>query len=79
MQSALRFRAPVLPGRRLEISAPELPEGATVEVIVVLPEAPALRRSVLEFLDALPAGPRSYPTWEEFERGFQEEREAWDR
>ena len=43
-----------------------------------LPEAPP-RRSVLEFLDALPPGPRSAPTWEEIERQFQEERDAWDR
>ena len=37
------------------------------------------RRSVLEFLDALPPGPRSAPTWDEIERRFQEERDAWDR
>ncbi len=36
-------------------------------------------RSVLEFLDALPPGPRSAPTWDEIERRFQEERAAWDR
>jgi len=42
MQSALRLETTVLPGHRVEITAPELPEGATVEVIVVLPEtAPA--------------------------------------
>jgi hypothetical protein len=33
----------------------------------------------LEFLEALPPGPRSYPTWEEIERRIQEERDAWDR
>ena len=37
------------------------------------------RRSVLELLDALPPGPRSAPTWDEIERQFQEERDAWDR
>ncbi|MCI0459510.1 MAG: hypothetical protein L0Z62_21375 [Gemmataceae bacterium] len=37
MQTALRMETTVLPGHRLEISAPELPEGAKVEVIVVLP------------------------------------------
>ena len=38
MQTALRMETTVLPGHRLEVSAPELPEGAKVEVIVVLPQ-----------------------------------------
>jgi hypothetical protein len=38
MQTASRTETKVLPGHRLEISAPELPEGARVEVIVVLPK-----------------------------------------
>jgi hypothetical protein len=37
MQPALRLETTVLPGHRLEVSALELPEGAKVEVIVVLP------------------------------------------
>lgn len=41
MQAALRLETTVLPGHRLEITAPELPEGARVEVIVVLPAQPA--------------------------------------
>jgi hypothetical protein len=44
-----------------------------------IPQAPPQGRSVLEFLDALPPGPRSAPTWDEIERRFQEERDAWDR
>jgi hypothetical protein len=67
-------------GNRIEISAPELKEGQEVDVYFVprAPEAPS-RRSVLEFLDSLPAGPRSAPTWDEVDRRFQEERDAWDR
>lgn len=38
MQTALRLEVTVLPGHRLEVSAPELPEGARVEIIIVLPE-----------------------------------------
>jgi hypothetical protein len=38
MRAALRLETTVLPGHRLEVSDPELPDGATVEVIVVLPE-----------------------------------------
>jgi hypothetical protein len=80
MQSALRLETTVLPGHRLEISAPELPEGAKVEVIVILPETPQPHRiSVLEFLESLPPGPRAFPTWEEYEKHLQEEKDAWDR
>lgn len=80
MQTALRMETTVLPGHRLEISVPELPEGAKVEVIVVLPEKPQLRfASALEFLESLPPGPRAFPTWEEYERHLQEEKESWDR
>jgi hypothetical protein len=80
MQSALRLEATVLPGHRLEISAPELPEGAKVEVIVVLPAAPAPRRqSMLEFLATLPPGPLLFKTPQEANRYIQEERDSWER
>ena len=70
----------VLPGHRLEVSAPELPEGAKVEVIVVLPEDLQPRfRSALEFLQSLPPGPRAFKSWDEYERHLQEERNSWER
>lgn len=57
-----------------------LPEGARVEVIVAVPETPEPPRlSMLEFLATLPPGPRAFPTWEEYERHLQEEKEAWER
>lgn len=71
-------------GSRLEISAPQLREGDVVEVIVLLPEnSPQAKTAqsssgVLDFLDGLPDGPRSYPSWEEFEHQFQEQRNSWD-
>jgi hypothetical protein len=80
MQAALRLETTVLPGHRLEVSAPELPEGATVEVIVVLPEKPATPAiSMLELLESLPPGPRAFPTWEEYERHLREEKDSWER
>ncbi len=80
MQTALRTEATVLPGHRLEISDPALPEGAKVEVIVVLPETPQRQRmSMLDFVKTLPPGPRAFPTWEEYERHLQEEKDAWER
>ena len=69
MRAALRTETTVLPGHRLEISAPELPEGAKVEVIVILADKPEPRRmSMLEFLESLPPGPRAFKTWEEYEQ-----------
>jgi len=80
MQAALRLETTVLPGHRIEVTAPELPEGATVEVIIVLPEKPKPQfGSTLEFLESLPPGPRAFKTWEEYERFLQEEKDAWER
>lgn len=80
MQTALRLETTVLPGHRLEISAPELPEGAKVEVIIVLPEKPQPRfSSALDFLESLPPGPRAFKTWEEYEQHLRNERDSWDR
>lgn len=84
MQAALRLTARVLPGHRLEIESPELPEGEDVEVFVIT-EKPAQAEprvatpTLMEFLASLPPGPRSAPTWEEIERTLQEDRDAWDR
>ena len=76
----MRLETTVLPGHRLEISAPELPEGAKVEVIVVLPEQPQPRRmSMLEFLATLPPGPFLFKTPEDANRYLQEERDSWER
>lgn len=80
MQTALRIETTILPGHRLEISDPQLPEGATVEVIVVLPEKPVpARRSMLEFLATLPPGPLLFKTPEDANRYVQEERDSWER
>ncbi len=80
MQTVLRLETTVLPGHRLEITAPELSDGARVEVIVVLPEKPELHRiSMLELVESLPPGPRAFPTWGEYERHLQEEKNAWER
>jgi hypothetical protein len=80
MQTTLRMETIVLPGHRLEVTSPELPEGAKVEVIVVLPQRPEPKfRSALEFLESLPPGPRAFKTWEEYEQHLREEKDSWDR
>ena len=86
MQGAIILHVTVLPGHRIEITAPELPEGAHVEVIVMLPEAPGettgtLRphQGVADFLTSLPPVPRTPEEWAAIDREFQEERNSWDR
>jgi hypothetical protein len=79
MSSTIRTRATVLRGRRLDIPTPQLREGETVDVIVVVPEdQPGSRGGVLDFLDALPPGPRSAGNWDEVERGLKQERDSWE-
>jgi len=80
MQETLRMAATMLPGHRLEIRDPALPEGARVAVMVVLPEKQKTQPvSMLTFLESLPAGPRALPTWDAFERHLREEKDSWER
>jgi hypothetical protein len=80
LRTALHTTARVQPGNKIEITALELKEGQEVDVFLIpRPSETQPRRSILEFLDSLPPGPRSAPTWDEIERQFQEERNAWDR
>jgi hypothetical protein len=44
MHTALRFSTTVLPGHRIEVTTPELPEGAHVELIVTDPSVEPFRR-----------------------------------
>lgn len=79
MQSEIHMKTTVLPGSRIEISAPGLPEGLSVEVTLQYDSPPAKPGGVLALLASLPPGPRSASSWEEIERGLQAERETWER
>jgi hypothetical protein len=80
MRTALHLETTIRPGHRLELTSPDLPEGARVEVTVVVLEEPKPRRlSMLEFLETLPPGPRAFKTWEEYEKHLREEKDAWER
>lgn len=80
LRTTLHLRATVQHGKRVEITSDELREGESVDVFLVMPNRSALEHgSIVEFFDSLPAGPRSYRTWEDVERRFQEERNSWDR
>jgi hypothetical protein len=66
---ALHLTARVRPGNKIEITAPDLQEGHEIDVFLIPRplEAPP-RPSAIEYLDSLPDGPRSAPTWDEIER-----------
>jgi len=74
----LHVKTNVLPGHKIEITAPALLEGEAVDVYLV-PANSAPRCSMLDLVASLPPGPRLFKTWEEFEAHFQAERESWDR
>ena len=73
--TTVRQTVRVLPGHRVEVVVPELPEGEIVEVIVS-PHAVRTEpgQSLIEFLDSLPDGPRAFPTWEEYEQHLRGQR-----
>ncbi len=86
MQAALKLKTRVLPGRRIEVTAPELPENADVELIVLLPEGVASAaeeqsqpQGVWDYVQSLTPVQRTPDEWAEIEREFQEERNSWDR
>jgi hypothetical protein len=83
MQSALKVRTRVLPGKRVEVTAPELLEGEDVELIILKPdgavttEPPRQFKSVIEFIDSLKPVERTPEEWAAIEREFYEERNSW--
>jgi hypothetical protein len=79
MQSAMHVTTMILPGGRIEIAAPELPEGQRVDVIVLFSEpSPSAGRSVIDIL-ALAPGHRLFKTAAEVDAYVREERDSWDR
>ena len=80
MKSALHIRTKVLSGSRIEVTSPDLKEGQEIDVFLVLQSSAATpRQNILDFLDALPEGPRSASSWLEVDQQFEAERAAWDR
>ena len=90
MQAALKLKALILPGKRIEFTAPELPETGEVELIVVLPDSASPLpteasksqtefASAADYLASLEPIQRTPEEWAEVEREFYEERNSWDR
>jgi hypothetical protein len=83
MQGALRIRTRVLPGRRIEVTDPDLPENAEVDLLVLLPESTEADgqgspQGVWDYVRSLKPVERSPKEWAEVERELRAERDSWD-
>jgi hypothetical protein len=76
MFSGLRQKVVVQPGGVIEIHSPELPAGATVEVIVLLePQAQPASQGLSQFIGAAQG---NFATPAEVDQFIRLEREAWE-
>jgi hypothetical protein len=78
MALALQLRTKVLPGHRIEVAAPELPEGHSATVFIVLDEGEVGKRPLREVLGDYPGG-TSFRSASEVDAYLRAERESWDR
>ncbi|MBD2013473.1 hypothetical protein H6F96_05535 [Microcoleus sp. FACHB-53] len=61
MQSALHISTQVLPGKKIEISSPELPVGDDVEVFIIAPKTSVrIHPSVINLLERVPSLNKKY-------------------
>jgi len=78
MALTIEITTRVLPGHRIELEAPELPEGSTARVLITLEEEEPKKRPLRENLGNYRGG-RMFKTAEEVEAYIREERDSWDR
>ncbi len=81
MRAFVRVRTRVLPGRRIEVSDPNLPEGEEVDVLVLSASARPTERIRLYdwFRQRTPQPkPRGAESWEAYEQLLKQERNAWE-
>ncbi len=82
MSATIRVRAVVQPGGRLEVFAPDLPVGQTVDVTIAVPETAATappQMGIYDFIKSLPPSTRTPEEWEAYDREFRESRDSWER
>jgi hypothetical protein len=77
ISTAIQFHTTVLPGHRIELSAPQLPEGCSATVFVVLDETPGPKRRLNDILEGYPGG-ELFRSAEEVDVYLRAERDAWD-
>ena len=77
MEDTRKLRTTVQPGGRIEVSAPDLPVGQTVEVTITALPPRTARQSVIGVLARAP-GHRLFTTAEEVDAYIRAERESWN-
>lgn len=75
MLNGIRQKAIVQPGGVVELQSIDLPEGAIVEVIVLLEPEAEQSRTLVSFIGAARG---NFATPEETDRFIRQERDAWD-
>lgn len=75
MLKGLRQKAIVKPGGVVQICSPELPTGATVEIIVLISPTDQSKSSLTSFIGS---GKGSFATPEEVDKFISQERDAWE-
>jgi len=78
MPPARRICTTVQPGGKIEVSAPDLPVGLRVDVVVFPAPAAGARQPLRQIL-ARANGHRGFQTAEEVDAFLRAERDAWDR
>ena len=79
MESAMRIKTRVLPGKKIEVTSPSLVEGEQVEVFIVFPDAAhGRRRSVMDIIETT-SPPEVFKTADDADRHLERERNSWDR
>jgi hypothetical protein len=74
----IQLRTTVLPGNRIEIHAPELPEGSTATVLITIAEEEMSKRPFRQVLGDY-AGGQLFKSAEEVDAYLRAERDSWDR
>ena len=77
MSLTLQVQTTILPGHRIEIQAPELPEGRSATVLVLVEEEGQPKRRLSEVLAGYSGG-QLFRSAEEVDAYLRAEREAWD-
>jgi hypothetical protein len=77
MRDTLQIETTVLPGHRIEIHAPELPEGQAATVFIVLRDASPAKRPLRDVLGDYPGG-KLFKTGDEVDAFLRAERDSWE-
>lgn len=78
MIQTVKARTTVKPGGFIEVHSDELPEGATVEVIVLVEEPEKLEKPRKKLTDFIGAAKGSFANVAEIDAYIRQERDSWD-